>query len=106
MTVGSQVMANPPGPRSFPPIVMLKRWWNPLGLIQDAARYGDISCLVNNHLYLINHPDFVAHVLRDRAAIYRKDPRTAAARKTEPSTAPRREPAAAPVDDERPDYKF
>ena len=57
-------------------------------------------------MYLINHPDFVAHVLRDRAAIYRKDPRTAAARKTEPSTAPRREPAAAPVDDERPDYKF
>jgi cytochrome P450 len=107
MTVGPKVTTRPPGPRSFPPVVMLKRWWNPLRLVNDAARYGDIACLVTNRLYLINHPAFVAHVLRDRAAFYCKNPRTAAVREPERSTPPRREPeAASPADDARPDYRF
>ena len=61
------ITARPPGPKN-PPIVGNLRTFraNPLGFLTNAAReYGDLFYfkVVRQHLYLVNHPDYVREIL-------------------------------------------
>jgi cytochrome P450 len=61
------VIARPPGPKN-PPIVgnLYAFRLNPLGFLTNAAReYGDLVYfrVARQHMYLINHPDYVREIL-------------------------------------------
>jgi len=53
---------------------MPKLWRDPLGFLSESVRtYGDVVCLRRDRLYLLNHPDHVQRVFRDKRAIYSKN---------------------------------
>ena len=68
-------MASAPGPKGYPLVgVMPKLWRDPLGFLSETVRiYGDVVCLRRNRLYLLNHPDHVQQVLRDKRHLYSKN---------------------------------
>src|SRR3954447_14231010 len=48
---------------------------DPLEYLADAARqYGDVVCLDPGHVYMINRPEYVQHVLQDNHLNYTKGP--------------------------------
>jgi cytochrome P450 len=52
-----------------------------LGFLSETVRtYGDIVCLRRGRLYLLNHPDYVQRVFRDKRAIYCKNKRAASSK--------------------------
>ena len=56
----------PPGPPELPFIGQTLRYMrNPIGLMQDAARYGDLVTLSTKPalVYLVNHPDLIRDVV-------------------------------------------
>ena len=56
----------PPGPPELPVIGQTLRYMrNPIGLMQDAARYGDLVTLSTKPalVYLVNHPDLIRDVV-------------------------------------------
>jgi cytochrome P450 len=55
---------------------MMRRFLgDPLQYLVDAAReYGDVVCLDPGHVYLINRPEYVQHVLQDNHLNYCKGP--------------------------------
>lgn len=68
-------MASAPGPKGYPLMgVMPKLWRDPLGFLTETVRvYGDMVCLRRDRLYLLNHPDHVQQVLRDKRDSYSKN---------------------------------
>lgn len=66
----------PPGPRGYPIIgPLLHAMRDPLRFcVESARRYGDIVHFQvgPRHIYLLNHPDYVKHVLQDHTKIYRR----------------------------------
>ncbi len=66
-----------PGPRGWPVLGVLPAMRHDvLGCLRDACRYGDLVRLGNPlfPLYLLNHPDLVAHVLQSNADNYTRSP--------------------------------
>ena len=56
----------PPGPRELPLVGQTLRYMrNPIGLMQDAAQYGDLVTLSVKPalVYLVNHPDLIRDVI-------------------------------------------
>jgi cytochrome P450 len=68
-------MIGAPGPKGYPLVgVMPKLWRDPLGFLSESIKnYGDIVCLRRDRLYLLNHPDYVQQVFRDKRALYSKN---------------------------------
>jgi cytochrome P450 len=72
MVEGNQL---PPGPRTRAPggsLWAFRR--NPLALLVDSARFGDISCFKfgRQWIYLLNHPDLIRELIVARAVEVRK----------------------------------
>ncbi|MEM7347487.1 MAG: cytochrome P450, partial [Chloroflexota bacterium] len=68
--------SRPPGPKGMPVLGVLPQIFsNPLNTFMENAReYGDIVALPALHrvVYLLNHPDYIAHVLVNNSQNYRK----------------------------------
>jgi cytochrome P450 len=96
MTYSDQI----PGPRGYPLLGVLPKFWrDPLGFLSDTVReYGDLVCLRRNRLYLVNHPDHVQHVLRDKRDNYCKNSRRIPAKN---EAAPRHQPSNGAGENER-----
>src|SRR5580698_3300865 len=60
-------LARPPGPKNLPILGNLYTFRsNPLAFLSNAAReYGDLVYfrVANQHMYLVNHPDYVREIL-------------------------------------------
>ncbi|MEO6195021.1 MAG: cytochrome P450 [Thermoanaerobaculia bacterium] len=75
--MGRRVMSAPPGPRGhrlLGSLLDIRR--DKLRFVSGAVReYGDLVCFrmgASRRLYLLNHPDFIRHVLQDNAGNYIK----------------------------------
>jgi cytochrome P450 len=70
------ISARPPGPKNPPIIGNLYAFRsNPLGFLSKAAReYGDLVYfrVANQHMYLVNHPDYVREILVNNQANFVK----------------------------------
>ncbi len=68
--------STPPGPRQlYPGEHLVRMLRNPIGLLMDAARYGDIVRLgIGENAYLINRPDFIRDVLVTNQRMFVKSP--------------------------------
>ena len=56
----------PPGPtQKLPLFLFLNFLRDPIGVLVDISRYGDISHFKfgNQHIYFLNHPDYIRDVL-------------------------------------------
>jgi cytochrome P450 len=56
----------PPGPKTrFSATVMLRSVRNPIDLLLDYSKYGDIVHwrFMNDHFYMLNHPDYIKEAL-------------------------------------------
>ncbi len=73
---GPQTREITPGPAGYPVLgVLPKMWGGPLQFFVEAARqHGDVVRLElgPRRFYLLNHPDFIQHVLQDNYRNYRK----------------------------------
>lgn len=73
----------PPGPRTRRPSGFLRQWDSqPLQLLESAAAFGEVVAirLVHRHIYLLNHPGCIQHVLTDNQRNYVKGRALATAR--------------------------
>jgi cytochrome P450 len=69
------LLVRAPGPASIPFFgIPLELWCDPLTFLVDAARqYGAVVRLGPRAGYLVNHPDYIKHVLLDNYRNYPKD---------------------------------
>src|SRR5258708_21167732 len=71
----SKSLVLPPGPKSHSPLGFLRQLSNqPIQLLQKAAPFGEIISIrvANRNVYLLNHPDYIQHVLVDNNRNYLK----------------------------------
>ncbi len=76
-TLAARPLLRPPGPsRALSPVIFYRLMRHPLGMLEEAARYGDVVHLpaLWRRVFFINHPDYIRDLLVTSAQKFEKSP--------------------------------